>query len=296
MYKDISQRLMASNPPLDLEGQRQQVERLGQLATEPADVTYEEDQVPGSNLPAIWVKPVQADSSQMILYFHGGGGFAGSPSSHRKLVGHLAKRAGCYGLLTDYSLLPECPLPANSQDGLATWKWLTAEKGYNANQVAIAGDSAGANVATVVALSLKEKQEPMPAAIVAFSPWVDMENLGDSLKRNADKDLLSPRGMADMAVAMYLSGTTSPKDPIANPLYADFKGMPPMNVSAGGSETLTDDAVRLAEHAKKAGVETELEIVPSGQHVYHFAVGREPEATQTVEKTGDWLRTKLNRS
>ncbi|KAH0844334.1 hypothetical protein AYO21_00807 [Fonsecaea monophora] len=294
VYKDISSRLMNTNAPLDLEGQRQQVGRLGDLATEPTEVTYEEEKVPGSNLPAIWVKPVHANPSQVILYFHGGGGFAGSPSSHRKLVGHLAKRAGCYGLVTDYALVPECPLPANRLDGLATWNWLTGEKGFAPNQIALGGDSAGGNVATGVALALKEQHQPLPAAVVAFSPWIDMENLGESLKSNADMDFLSPPGMADMAVAMYLGGTTSPKDPFANPLYADFTGMPPMNISAGGAETLRDDAVRLAEHVKKAGVETELEIVPNGQHVYHFAVGREPEATRTVEKVGDWLHAKLN--
>ncbi|OAL18766.1 hypothetical protein AYO20_11712 [Fonsecaea nubica] len=294
VYKDISNRLMNTNPPLDLEGQRQQVGRLGDLATEPTEVTYEEETVPGSNLPAIWVKPVHANPSQVILYFHGGGGFAGSPSSHRKLVGHLAKRAGCYGLVTDYALVPECPLPANRLDGLSTWNWLTGEKGFAPNQIALGGDSAGGNVATGVALSLKEQHQSLPAAVVAFSPWIDMENLGESLKSNADTDFLSPPGMADMAVAMYLGGTTSPRDPFANPLYANFTGMPPMNISAGGAETLRDDAVRLAEHVKKAGVETELEIVPNGQHVYHFAVGREPEATRTVEKVGDWLRAKLN--
>ena len=80
---------------------------------------------------------------------------------------------------------------------------------------------------------------------------------------------------------------------MANPLYADLKGLPPIYIQVGGDETLLDDSRRLAEHATKAGVEVKLDVFPEMQHVFHFAAGYAPEADDAIRKLAQWVRPKL---
>jgi len=292
LYNAIKEGL-TSRPDVSLGEQRAVLERLHEVAAEPTDVTYEETRCPGTVRPAIWCKPLLAHSSRVILYMHGGAGYAGSPSSHRKLAGHLAKAAGSTALVLDYRLAPEHPFPAALEDVVSAYKWLM-DQGYKPRNIVFAGDSAGGNFATASALKVKELQLPLPAAVVAFSPWIDMEVTGESQKFNADKDALSPPGVGHVISQLYL-GSESPKNPLANVLYADFSGMPPINISAGGWEVLLSDATRLAERAKAAGVETELEVSPEMQHVYHFMAGNAPEADKTIREVGSWLKTKFGK-
>jgi len=148
---------MMANPNMSLDDQRTLLELLHSPASEPTDVTYEEVQCPGTRRPAIWCKPITSSASKsVVLYLHGGGGFAGSPYSHRKLAGHLAKAANSLVLVTDYSLAPENPFPDGLNDAIATYKWLVGAKGYQHQYIGLAGDSAGGNIATALCLKLKE--------------------------------------------------------------------------------------------------------------------------------------------
>ncbi|KIW81106.1 hypothetical protein Z517_04129 [Fonsecaea pedrosoi CBS 271.37] len=291
LYNGIKERMMAS-PPMSIQDQRALLESLHEPASEPTDVTYEEVRCPGTQRPAIWCKPLDANPSQVILYLHGGAGFAGSPSSHRKLAGHLAKAAKSLALVIDYRLVPENPFPAALDDAVAAYQWLLS-KGFDAKNLAVAGDSAGGNFATASVLKLKQLGIPLPAAVVAFSPWVDMETKGESQISNADKDALSPPGVANITVSLYLGDKVSPKEPLANPLYADFTGMPPFHISVGGWELLMSDGVRLAHKIREANVEAHLEVAPEMQHVYHFMAGRAPEADRTISEVGEFLRSKF---
>jgi epsilon-lactone hydrolase len=83
------------------------------------------------------------------------------------------------------------------------------------------------------------------------------------------------------------------KDPLANPLYADLKGLPPMYIQVGGDETLLDDSRRLAECARKVGVDVRLDVFPEMQHVFHFSAGHAPEADDAILKLAEWVRPKL---
>ena len=91
---------------------------------------------------------------------------------------------------------------------------------------------------------------------------------------------------------MYL-GDTSPKNPLANPLYADYKDFPPTYIQVGGHEALLDDATRAAASMEAAGVETQCEVFPEMQHVFQFMAGNAPEADDAINKLAAWVRPRL---
>jgi acetyl esterase/lipase len=83
------------------------------------------------------------------------------------------------------------------------------------------------------------------------------------------------------------------QDPLANPLNADLKGLPPIYIQTGGDETLLDDSRKLADLARKSGVDVTLEIVPEMQHVFQFLAGTAPEGDAAISRLASWVRPKL---
>jgi len=134
---------------------------------------------------------------------------------------------------------------------------------------------------------------PLPAAAMPFSPWVDMEVNGESYQTNRDKDAFYYQEVVQWLVDMFLGEDGDRRDPLANPLYADLTGLPPMYIQVGGDETLLDDSRRLAEHARTAGVEVSLDIFPEQQHTFQMAAGRAPEADDAIRRMAAWVRPKL---
>jgi len=125
-------------------------------------------------------------------------------------------------------------------------------------------------VATLV--ELNQKGEHLPAAAICLSPWVDLEAIGDSMMAKADDDpIVRKEGLLSMAKA-YLA-TAAPRTPLASPMYADLKGLPPLLIQVGTAEVLLDDANRLAELATQAGVKVSLERWDDMIHVWQLFVG-----------------------
>lgn len=171
--------------------------------------------------------------------------------------------------------------------------WLLAA-GYQPSEIAFAGDSSGANIATAAALALKRDGQPLPAAIVAFSPWYDMEATGKTFDSNAAADVAISREIVLTFGPVFLGGH-SPSDPLANPLYSDPGGLPPVFLTCGSHETLLDNAEQFAERGRRAGVDVVLQIGDGMQHVYQLMAGRVPEADASIAEAGNWLRGKLRR-
>ncbi|MGA1826784.1 alpha/beta hydrolase [Microbacterium sp.] len=257
-----------------------------QPTVEPEDVTYKEEVVGG--VPGIWTLPIGADHNKVLVFTHGGGFAVGSASSHRKLAAHVAKAAGWTSFVLDYRRAPEYPHPAQVEDGVAVVKALL-DRGIKPENIATIGDSAGGNLAIAIPLALREGGLPLPGHVIAFSPWLDMENKLESLVTNDPTDALISVALLDGMIAGVLGGVTSPSDPLANPLYADFTGFPPMYLTAGSVESLVDNAKQLAEKAKAAGVNVTLNIAEGQQHVYPFLAGRDPEVDAELVAIGKWL-------
>jgi epsilon-lactone hydrolase len=242
-------------------------------------------------IPGEWVGAPSADAGRVILYLHGGAYCLGSCNTHRGLAGHLSSASGARALLLEYRLAPEHPFPAALDDAVAAYRWL-GKSGVDPRRVIIAGDSAGGGLTLATLIALRDAGDPLPAGAVLLSPWTDLAATGESYVTRADADpMLSQSGMPGL-VNMYI-GDRDPKTPLASPLYAELRGLPPLLVHVGDDELLLDDATRVAERARAAGVEVTLEVWDAMWHVFHQAVPHVPEAREAVEKIGAFVRARF---
>lgn len=285
LYTDWSE-ILATTPDLTIRLFRSIFDEWHQPTTEPTDVTYAEETVGG--VPGIWCRPLGADDTQVLLYTHGGGFAVGSASSHRKLAAHVAKALGVHALVLDYRLAPEHPHPAGLEDAVSAFLALT-EGGIAPENITTIGDSAGGNLAVATALALKERGKPLPGRVIAFSPWLDMENKGETLVSNDATDALISVGLLEGMIAGVLGDQTSPTAPLANPLYADYSGFPRLYITAGGAESLLDNATRLNDLATAAGVDVTLSVVEGQQHVFPFNAGRTAAADDQIAAIAKWF-------
>jgi epsilon-lactone hydrolase len=287
LYADWSE-IIATTPGLTMRLFRSIFDEWHQPTREPEDVTYREETVGG--VPGIWTLPIGADPTKVLLYTHGGGFAVGSAASHRKLAAHVAKALGVTAFVLDYRRAPEHPHPAQVQDGVAAFTALI-ERGIAPADITTIGDSAGGNLAVAIALSLREQGAPMPGAVVAFSPWLDMENAGETLVTNDATDALITVPLLEGMIAGVLAGgEIDPRTPLANPLHADLAGLPRLYVNAGAVESLVDNATRLAERARAAGVDVTLSVVDGMQHVFPCLAGNVVEADTEIAAIAAWYR------
>lgn len=284
LYTDWSQ-ILATTPALTIRLFRSIFDEWHQPTREPEDVTYAEDTVGG--VPGIWCRPAGADGSQVLLYTHGGGFAVGSASSHRKLAAHVAKALGVVAFVLDYRRAPEHPHPAGLEDAVSAFLAL-AEQGVAPEKITAIGDSAGGNLAVATALALKERGKPLPGNVIVFSPWLDMENAGETLQTNDATDALITVPLLEGMIAGVLGEQTSPQTPLANPLYADYEGFPRLYINAGGDESLLDNATRLAGLGEAAGVDVTLSVVDGQQHVFPFNAGRTAAADDEIARIAEW--------
>ncbi|HKW91167.1 MAG TPA: alpha/beta hydrolase, partial [Methylomirabilota bacterium] len=214
-----------------------------------------------------------------------------SPRSHRHLAAAIAVAAGASALLLDYRLAPEHPYPAAVDDATAAYRWLL-DQGIAPAHVVIAGDSAGGGLTVATMLALKEAGTPLPAGGVCISPWVDLTCGGESYKTRAEADPIVRRaGVEEMARAYV--GATAPRTPLASPLFADLRGLPPLLIHVGDAEVLLDDAVQLAARAKAAGVDATLEVWDQMIHVWHWFLPMLDEAQSAVDAIGRFARGRV---
>jgi acetyl esterase/lipase len=280
----LTSRLRLENP--SIEEMRQGFELLGQKFAASASVRTET--VDANGVPAEWVTAAGTEAARTILYLHGGGYVIGSPSTHRGLAERLSKAAGARVLVIDYRLAPEHPFPAPVEDATKAYRWLLAS-GVAASNIAVAGDSAGGGLTAATLIALRDAGDALPAAGICLSPWVDMEGIGESMTLRAELDpMVQKEGLLGMA-GLYLQGA-DPRSPLAAPLYADLHGLPPLLVQVGTSETLYDDATRLAERAKAAGVNVTLEPWDEMIHVWHLFAEMLPEGQKALDRIGEFVR------
>ena len=280
----------ASTKHESLDAARDFGENWAGLTAEPGAVDYIE--VDAGGVPSLWAIPKGSTPDRVLLCLHGGGFFSGSMYTHRKLYGHFAKAIGCKALIVHYRRSPEHVHPAQVNDALAAYRWLLAQ-GIQANHIAFLGDSAGGGLSVTTALLARDKGLPMPAALLPISAWFDMEAVGQSMDTNQGKDLLLNKEWVRSMAGMFLGEKGSPKDPYANPLYADLSGLPPVYMHVGGDEVLLDDSLRLADQAQKSGVEVRLDIFPHMQHSFQMAAGRAPESDDSIARYAEWVKPML---
>jgi acetyl esterase/lipase len=285
MFK--AQPVVAATP--SVAEQRAGLDAMAAMNPLPADIQCSKIDVSG--VPGEWFNAPGADSSRVVLYLHGGGYVIGSIDSHRELVARRSRASGARALAIDYRMAPEHPFPAAVDDAVAAYRWLLAQ-GVAPAGIAIAGDSAGGGLTLAALVALKQAGVPLPAAGVCFSPWVDLEGIGESMTaRDALDPMVHKDGLVAMA-SMYLHGA-DPRTPLAAPLYADLSGLPSLLIQVGTAETLFDDSTRIAARARAAGVDVTLEECNDMFHVFQvFAML--PEARAATDRAGAFIREKTS--
>ncbi|HEX5325250.1 MAG TPA: alpha/beta hydrolase [Acetobacteraceae bacterium] len=264
---DAIRAILAARPrPAELGERRQRLDSLGAQYKLPADVRVEA--VNANGVAAEWTTTPGADPSCVILFLHGGGYISGSIDSHRHMIAQAGREARARTLALGYRLAPEHPFPAALDDAIAGYRFLLT-LGIEPRRIALAGESAGGGLAIATLVSLRDAGTALPACTWCSSPWVELEITGESATEKAAVDPLIQKPYLVQIASMYLNGA-DPSTPLASPLHADLRGLPPMLIQVGAAETLLDDAVRLARAAGAANVRTTLEVWPDMIHAWHL--------------------------
>ena len=236
-----------------------------------------------------WVGAAGNDPGRTMLYFHGGGFVAGSPESHRPLIGKLVEASGVGAFSVKYRLAPECFFPAAVRDGVDAYRALLA-KGVASSSVILAGDEAGGGLAFAVALAVRNAGLEMPGGVVALSPWADLSLSGPSMLQNRKADPALDWETLFLSARHYLR-KSNPCDAYASPAYCGLSGFPPVMVHAGANEILRDDASKLGDRAAEAHVPVSVEIYDGMGHLFQMEAGRS-EAKVSLSRLAQFIRAR----
>jgi acetyl esterase len=224
----------------------------------------------------------------LVVHYHGGGWVIGDLETHDTACRHLAREADVGVLAIDYRLAPEHRFPAAIDDALAAFRWAAAhaaELGCDPARVAVAGDSAGGNLAAVVAQLAARDGGPRPVAQLLAYPVTDVSTKHPSYELFADGFLLTARDM-DWFRMHYLPDDATALDPRASPLLApDLRGLPPAVVLTCGFDVLRDEGEAYARRLEQAGVHVELRRSAGLIHGFCNAVDVSP-ASRTAMIAG----------
>jgi epsilon-lactone hydrolase len=225
--------------------------------------------------------PKAGSNDQVLLYFHGGAYIAGSPWTHRGLMGRLVRATGARIEAPDYPLAPEHPAPAAFDAAVRAFDTLLAE-GVSARHIVLAGDSAGGGLAAALADALAARGTRI-GGLVLLSPWTDLTMSGASIVNLAKADPLLPAARMGEVIDQ-LRGALSPDDPRLSPLFGQAAVAQPTLIVVGADEILLDDSRRLAAHLRAKGAQVELHIEAAAPHVYAYLAPYLPESRRAIRK------------
>ena len=171
---------------------------------------------------------------------------------------------------------------------LAAWRELL-EKGADPARAVFAGDSAGGGLAFALALAARDSGVPLPAGLLAVSPWLDLTQSGPAHAAKADSDPMITKAALDAYARDYL-GNADPANPLASPLRADLSGLPPVLIQVGGEETLLTDATAMTERLALAGGDVTLRVWPEMIHVWHFFAPQLAAGRAAIKEAGEWIK------
>jgi acetyl esterase len=235
-----------------------------------------------------------APPTGVVAYFHGGGFVIGSIGLMDNVARELAHGSGAVVVSVEYRLAPEHPYPAALDDCETVTRWAianTARFGVSPTSIAIAGESAGGNLAAALALRLREAGDVALAGQVLIYPAV-AGSLGDFPSREAFDGVVLNRASSAMYWQAYCGGRDLNGDPFAAPLWADtLKGLPPALVVLGGCDVLRDEGRAYANKLRDDGVEVDEVCYPGQPH--GFINLSFPATVPAFERIGNWLRSRL---
>lgn len=251
----------------------------------PDGITIKPVMIDGIN--SEWIIPDGSDSTQVILYVHGGGYVSGSCSDHRGFVSKFAKSCGYTNLVYEYRLAPENPYPAALEDSVKVYSWLLTRR-YKPDNILIAGESAGGGLCLALLLALKDRKIPLPVAAVAISPWTDLTCSSDSYK-SKNKVSVAPKDSWTV-FSKYYVGENRADNPYISPLFGDLKGLPPIFINAGVDDELFEDGEKFSKKAKDGGVDISFRAGIGMVHCYPLLAPMFREASLAMDEICGFIR------
>jgi acetyl esterase len=251
------------------------------------EIRIEDRHVPGASGPLrvrIYRSGARTSLTPGLLWFHGGGFVLGSIESHDGVCRALAHRAGVTAVSVDYRLAPEHRFPAAVEDAIAATRWVLEsgpDIGVDPSAVAVGGDSAGGNLAAVVAQALR-RSSPRPAFQLLVYPPTDATCREPSHRFFSDGFLLSEKTI-QWFLDLYVSDRSVETDPRLSPLFcADLSGLPPALVVTAGFDPLRDEGRAYADRMRAAGVAVEYVCAQGSLHGFLSTAGVLSESSRVL--------------
>lgn len=253
---------------------------------------------PAGPVPVRLYVPVGVPApSPLLVFFHGGGWAIGDRDTHDRACRYFAQAARCRVASVDYRLAPEHPFPAGVEDCWAAYRAIAGNAAAwdaDPRRIAVGGDSAGGNLATVMALLAKQERAPAPCFQLLIYPATDMARAFPSIEKFG-KGYLLTKAMIDRFMAFYTPQAEQRRDPRVSPLQArDLAGLPPAFVQTAGFDPLQDEGAAYAKALAAAGVKAEHKHYPSLVHGYLQLAGYSKGARSAVDDAAGALRKAFN--
>ena len=226
----------------------------------------------------------------IILQLHGGGYYGKLHNTYRDMAALYNEVSKGFDVLSvDYRVAPAHPYPAALEDALSAYEWIIRSE-YPADNIIVAGDSAGGGLILALCLYLRDHNMQMPAGIITMSAWTDLTKSGESYKEKFDIDPMFG-GSTDSLV--YKEGyykENNPNEPYISPVNGDYTGFPPMLMQVGEYEMLLSDTLSVAKKARENGVTIKEHVYPGMFHDFQMGLTRYPEAKEAWVEIGRFIR------
>ncbi len=235
-----------------------------------------------------WFIPKSIATPASMLYLHGGG-YSFYPKNYANLIADIALASKCRTFALDYRLTPEFRFPAQLEDALRAYEWLLHET--VGQELVLAGDSAGANLALALLQQLRERRMHMPAVVILLSPPVKFDI--DAAKLTVDERYDWVHKWMLARWADWFCDVRQRTDPLVSPIYADFRGMPLIYVQDGGVEILHETIRSFINALQQSGADARLDTWSDMNHDFQFFGADAPQSQAALNRIGEVVMSRL---
>jgi epsilon-lactone hydrolase len=274
---------------LGVGGRRFMLAMVTAAVRDPKGTRYQRVTIAG--VPVEQVQPADHPTRGTLIYLHGGGYALGSAKGYRALAAHLAAAAGFTAVVPDYTRVPEAEYPLALDEMVAVYSQLLAD-GLDPRTTVIAGDSAGGGLTLALAMALRDRGIPGPAALGLICPWADLALDMDRRRPMARDPLILPSMCAEWA-PQYV-GAFDAELPGISPASGDMRGLPPIVMHSAGDDPIHVDADKIETSCTATGsARVDHRRFDNLWHDFHLQVSILPEARDAIADLGVKLRSHL---
>lgn len=284
------------------ESRRMLAEKAASVAGDPVPLASVRDikaKAQGLTVPVRVYTPEGDGPFPVVLFYHGGGWVQGSIDTHDNLCRVIAKKSGAVVVSVEYRLAPEHTYPAAVNDAYSALLWVAKSGSVincDSDKLAVAGDSAGGNLAAAVSLMARERGGPDIDYQVLIYPGLDAVHLDTDSYRNFGRGYMLDREAVERFITLYLPNEKERREPYASPLLADsHRDLPPALVITAGFDVLRDEGEAYVDKLKKEGVEARLVRYDGMVHGFISADKLLPQARQATDIIAEELQTAFGR-